>query len=142
MSGVANPDVVSIRLPRWGRVVAVDGVVPWLVVDPAGVPVEPIRQFLVDLVVRGNRAGSVRSYAFDLLRWWRRWLHAADVEWDRVTPAEGRDLVLWLKQAAKSRRHLRTVSAETAGAVNPITRKRHPATGTSRARSGLQRGGA
>jgi hypothetical protein len=76
--------------------------VPWLVVDPAGVPVVPIRRFLIDFVARDNRGGSVRSYAYDLLRWWR-WLRAVDVAWDKATPAEARDLVLWLKQARKDR---------------------------------------
>jgi integrase/recombinase XerD len=54
-------DVGSIRLLRWGRVVSVAGAVPWLVVDPDGVPVEPVRRFLVDFVARDNRPGSVRS---------------------------------------------------------------------------------
>lgn len=117
-------DVGSIRLPQWGRVVSVAGTVPWLVVGPDGVPVEPVRRFLVDFVARDNRPGSVRSYAYDLLRWWR-WLRAVGVEWDKATPAEVRDLVLWLKQTAKPRRAPRTTSAALAGRVNPITRKRH-----------------
>jgi integrase/recombinase XerD len=118
-------DVGSIEIPRWGRVVrADDGPVAWLVVDPDGVAVEPIRRFLLDLVARDNRTGSVRSYAFVLLRWWR-WLRAVDVAWDKATPAEARDLVLWLRQASKPRRSPRTKSAATAGSVNPVTRKRH-----------------
>ena len=117
-------DVESIRLPRWGRVVPDGGVVAWLVVDPGGEPVAPVRQFLVDFVARGNRAGSVRSYAYDLLRWWR-WLQAVDVAWSRATSAEFRDFVLWLGQASKPRQASRTVSAATAGTVNPVTRKQH-----------------
>jgi integrase/recombinase XerD len=118
-------DVGSIELPQWGRVVPADGVVPWLVVGPDGEPVEPVRRFLTDFVARDNRPGSVRSYAYGLLRWWR-WLRAVGVEWDRATPAEVRDLVLWLRQAAKPRRDARTASEATAGRVNPVTRKRHP----------------
>ncbi len=57
----------SIWLPRWGGVVLAGGVVPFLVVDPAGQSVEPIRWFLRDFVARGNRSGSVRSYAYDLM---------------------------------------------------------------------------
>lgn len=117
-------DIAAIRLPMWGRVVPAEGVVPWLVVDDDGVPVEPVRRFLVDFAARDTSLASVRSYAYGLLRWWR-WLRAVEVEWDRATPAEARDLVLWLKQATKPRRHPRTMSAATAGAVNPITRKRH-----------------
>ena len=117
-------DIGSIKLPRWGRVMATDGVVPWLVVGPDGEPVEPVRRFLTDFVARDNRPGSVRSYAYGLLRWWR-WLLAVGVEWDKATPTEARDLVLWLRQAAKPRRSARTASATTAGQVNPVTGKRH-----------------
>lgn len=117
-------DIRSIELPRWGRVVPAGGVVPWLVVGPGGEPVEPVRRFLTDFVARDNRPGSVRSYAYGLLRWWR-WLRAVGVEWDRATPAEVRDLVLWLRQAPKPRRAARTSSAATAGGINPVTRKRH-----------------
>lgn len=115
-------DLGSIRLPRWGRVVASSGAVPWLVVDGAGEPVEPVRRFLLDFVAQGNRYGSVRSYAYDLLRWWR-WLRVVRVEWDRVTSTEVRDFVLWLGQAVKPRNSPRTASAATAGSVNSITGK-------------------
>jgi len=113
-----------IRLPRWGRVVARKGVVPWLVVDETGREVEPIRQFLRDFLARGNRQGSVRSYAYDLLRWWR-WLQVIGVEWDKVTSGEVKEFVLWLQQASKPRNSPRTRSAATAGTVNPITGKRY-----------------
>jgi integrase len=117
-------DIRSIVLPGWGKVVAGGGLVPWLVVCPDGVPVEPVRRFLADFVARGSSPASVRSYAYGLLRWWR-WLRAVGVEWDKATPAEARDLVLWLRQAAKTRRDARTASVVTAGTVNPVTRKRH-----------------
>jgi integrase/recombinase XerD len=71
--GEGERELGSLRLPRWGRVVAAVGIVPWQVVDPDGRPVEPIERFLRDFVARGNRPGSVRSYAYVLLRWWR-WL--------------------------------------------------------------------
>jgi integrase/recombinase XerD len=115
-------DLGSIRLPRWGRVVGPGGVVPWLVVDPAEESVEPVRRFLRDFVAQGNRRGSVRSYAYDLLRWWR-WLRVIEVEWDRATSAEVRDFVLWLDQAVKLRNSARTASVATAGTVNPVTGK-------------------
>lgn len=117
-------DVGSIRLVRWGRVCPGGGVVPFEVVDPAGRPVEPVRRFLCEFVARGNSGGSVRSYAFGLLRWWR-FLLVIGVAWDKVSAAEVRDFVLWLGQAEKSRRSPRAASARTAGAVNPITRKRY-----------------
>ena len=72
-------------------------------------------------MARDNRPGSVRSYAYDQLRWWQ----TVGVEWDKVTPAEVRDLVLWLKQATKPRTAARTTSAATTGRFNLVTRKRH-----------------
>jgi len=94
--GGAERDLGSIRLPQWGRVIAAEGRVPWVVVDPGGTAVEPIEQFLRDFAVR-NRPASVRSYAYDLLRWWR-WLQVVGVGWNQATSAEVRDLVLWMKQ--------------------------------------------
>ncbi|ALU98491.1 integrase (plasmid) [Streptomyces globisporus C-1027] len=117
-------DLQSIRLARWGRVAPVDDVIPYVVEDPTGRPVEPIRRFLRDFVARGHSAGSVRSYAFDLHRWWR-FLHTIKVPWDKATSAEVRDFVLWMGQAKKQRRTPRTKSAATAAQVNPITRKQH-----------------
>lgn len=64
-------DVRALRLPDWGRVAASDVLVPFVVVDAEGVAVEPIRRFLREFVAQDQAAGSVRSYAFDLLRWWR-----------------------------------------------------------------------
>ncbi|MET4047249.1 hypothetical protein BJD99_08365 [Rhodococcus sp. 1163] len=80
---------------------------------------------LTDFVAQDNSDECVRSYAHGLLRWWRL-LHAIGVEWDKATPAEGRDLVLWLTHATKTRLSPRTKSTTTAGTVNPITRKRYP----------------
>jgi integrase/recombinase XerD len=73
MFDVVDRDIRSIRLPKWGRVAPAESAVPWLVVDDDGVPVEPVRRFLVDFVARDTSTGSVRSYAYALLRWWR-WL--------------------------------------------------------------------
>lgn len=64
----AERDLDSIRLSPWGRVVAADGVVPWLLLDVDGVVVEPVRRFLLDLVARDSSASSLRSYAYALLR--------------------------------------------------------------------------
>ncbi|MHA6779611.1 tyrosine-type recombinase/integrase [Pseudonocardia saturnea] len=94
----------------------------WTVTGPDGVPVVPVDRFLREFAACGNSAGSARSYAGALLRWWR-FLLAVDVVWDRATPVEGRDFVLWLRQARKPIAGHRTVTATTAGRVNPITRK-------------------
>ncbi|MEU4345226.1 tyrosine-type recombinase/integrase [Nocardia sp. NPDC023852] len=117
-------DIRELRLPKWGKVVELEGLVPFLVVDEQEVPIAPIRRFLTDFLAQGNSPRSVRSYAYALLRWWR-WLRAVGVDWDKATSAECRDLVLWLGLHAKPRNTPRTKSRDTAGTVNPITRKRY-----------------
>jgi hypothetical protein len=87
--GFVERDIASVRLPLWGRVVAVEGVVPWLVVDPDGSPVEPVQRFLRDFVARGNRADSVRSYAYGLLRWWRWLLCTCQVDLGSIRKRRG-----------------------------------------------------
>ena len=120
----AERNIEQVQIPRWGKVEKSDGTIPWLVVDEDLVPVEPIRRFLLDFVARGNRPWSVRSYAYDLLRWWR-WLRVYEIDWERATSAESRDLVLWMMRADKPRNAARTKSRTTVGTVNVITRKRY-----------------
>ena len=117
-------DLSKIVLPRWGRVVPSDDPVPWTVVSADGIELEVVQRYLRDFVARGGSSGSTRSYAFDLLRWWR-WLQAIGMEWDRATSTEVKDFVLWLKSAKKWRQHARTRSATTAGTVNPLTHKQY-----------------
>ena len=95
-----------------------------MIFDPAGHPVEPIVGFLEDLIACGNSAGTVRSYAYDLLRWWR-WLQVIDRPWNHATHDDLREYVLWLMSASKKRNHPRGPSATTAGTINPITRKQY-----------------
>jgi integrase/recombinase XerD len=121
--GVAR-DLDRLVVERWGFVRPGTSGVGWLVHDGSGQVVEPIAAFLRDFAARGNSPGSVRSYAYVLLRWWR-WLAAVGVSWDRATSAEVRDLVLWLQLHPKPRRAPRTVSAATAGTVNQATGKRY-----------------
>ena len=117
-------DLSTIVLPQWGCVRADDGPPAWLVVDDGDEAIEPIRRYLRDLVSRGRSSSSVRSYAYDLLRWWR-WLRVIDVEWNKATAVDVKDFVLWLMSATKPRKLPRTVSARSAGTVNPVTRKRY-----------------
>lgn len=117
-------DLGAIVVPRWGRVVPADGPVPWAVLTDEGVELEVVQRYLREFVARGASPLSARSYAFDLLRWWR-WLKAVGVEWDRATSTDVKDFVLWLKSTTKWRRHARTGSAATVGTVNPLTRKQY-----------------
>lgn len=117
-------DLDRLTVERWGSVRPGSSGVAWLVHDGVGEVVEPIAAFLRDFAARDNSPGSVRSYAYVLLRWWR-WLAAVEVSWERATSAEVRDLVLWLQLHPKPRRAARTTSAATAGTVNQATGKRY-----------------
>lgn len=117
-------DLVEISLRSWGRVVPTSDVVPWRLEDDAGRVVAPVQRYLKDLVARGAAAGTIRTYAYALLRWWR-FLWAIEVAWNRATSAEARDFVLWSQIASEQSAGRRTTSQQAAGTVNPITGERY-----------------
>jgi integrase len=65
---------------------------------------------------------TCRSYAYDLLRWFRV-LWALDVEWERATEADTAAMVGWLRTASNPQRQRRRQGALPAGSVNPMTGK-------------------
>ena len=71
---------------------------------------------------------SCRSYAYDLLRWWR-WLAAIEVAWDQAVRTDVRDRVRWLRTAPNPQRERRRDSAPAPGTVNQRTGKRYLAAG-------------
>jgi integrase len=116
-------ELSGLAVPRVGRVAATgDPVMPWVVLDGAGSPVEPVVEFLRDLLACGNSPASCRSYGFDLLRWFR-FLAAVDVVWSRAQRGEVRDFVLWLRVCHNPARDRRRKDAPAAGAVNARTGK-------------------
>ena len=118
--------LAGLVLPAWGAVVSTgEPLKAWTVVGPGGDRVAPVDRYLREFAACGNSAGSIRSYAGALLRWWR-FLQALELDWDQATPAEGRDFVLWMRQATKPVATRRTLTAATAGRVNPVTRKQAP----------------
>jgi integrase len=119
----AGRDVAGLRLPIVGSVVATDEVgMPFTVVDAAGQQVEPISEFVREMSAGDMPDSSCRSYAFDLLRWWR-FLAAIGVEWDRAQRVDVRDLVLWLRQAPNPQRVRTRPGAPAAGSINARTGK-------------------
>ena len=59
-------------LPQAGdfRVVCTpDGQLPYMLVGPAGTPVEPVRDYLLELFASDCSPLTIKSYAFDLLDW-------------------------------------------------------------------------
>lgn len=86
-------------LPKFGSVMRTrDYSLPWRV---AGLPVAQdavaIDDFLITLAANDCSSQTLRSYAFDLLRWWR-FLAVAGNRWDTARREDVRDLVLWMRQ--------------------------------------------
>ena len=125
-------ELSGLVVSRAGRLVATgDDREPYHVVGPDGDVVEPVSVFLRDLLASGKSAATLRSYAVDLLRWWR-FLDAVDVAWDRASRAEARDFSCWIQLTARqqlqtSRPRAARWSMRSAGAPNPVTGK--PASG-------------
>ena len=111
------------EVPRLGMVRAGStGSLPFLVVDEAGVEVEPFTVFLRDLMLTDMSPLTARSYGNDLLRWWRL-LRVLGVRWDHATRDEVEVLVGWMRSADNPQRHRRRPDSSAAGSVNRRTRK-------------------
>ncbi|MGE0341496.1 MAG: tyrosine-type recombinase/integrase [Porticoccaceae bacterium] len=111
-------------LPRTGAVRAGETAsLPFVVVDEHGDEVEPFSAFLRDLMLTDMSPLSARSYAQDLLRWWRL-LHALEVDWDRASRADVEVLVGWMRTADNPQRHRNPSTSTSAASVNHRTGKR------------------
>lgn len=122
-AGFQPRDVTSLLIPRTGSVrMTSNPVLPWIVADASGRPVESASVFLMHLMASGNSASSCRSYAYDLLRWYR-FLAAAGVPWDRAQREDVRDFVLWLRTAHNPARDRSRPGAPAPGEVNARTGK-------------------
>lgn len=95
---------------------------PWVVLDGAGLAIEPVSDFLRELLACGNGASSCRSYGYDLLRWFR-FLAAVEMPWDRAQRGEVRDFVLWLRTSVNPARERSRPDAPAPGAINARTGK-------------------
>jgi integrase len=116
-------DMAALVVARVGAVHATDNsTLPWVVVDETGEPIEAVSDFLKDLLADGNSPFSCRSYAHDLLRWFR-FLAAIDVGWQRAQRVDVRDFVLWLRTTHNPARDRRRPDAPAPGTVNARTGK-------------------
>ena len=105
----SGQELAGLAVPQVGRIEGTsDPWMPWQLLDSAGVPVEPVGEFLRDLQAAGRSPATARSYGMDLLRWFR-FLWAIDIGWDRATRVEARDFCRWMLVAGKpSRPHWRS----------------------------------
>ena len=84
---------------------------PCRVVAPDGTTVVAVAAFLADLQAAGRSAATLRSYALDLLRWFR-FLWALGLSWEGAGRVEARDFSRWLQlrpYAPSVRAHSETV---------------------------------
>lgn len=117
-------DLVSLRVALVGSVVETGDVwEPYRLVDQSGAAVVAVSVFLRDLQAAGRSAATQRSYAMDLLRWFR-FLWAVEVPWRQATRVEARDFCRWLALSNKPRRGS---ASPQAGVRNPVTGKPSPA---------------
>ena len=124
-SATAGRGLASLVVSRAGRVAwTSDPTLPWAVLDGAGIQIDAVDEFLRELLASGSSAASCRSYAFDLLRWFR-FLAAVEVAWERASRAEVRDFVLWLRSSANPARDRRRTDTPAPGSVNARTGKAH-----------------
>src|SRR3954447_25656008 len=100
-------DLSVLVVPTAGAVeVGSDPWAPVRLIDSDGEPVVAVMAFLRELQASGRSAATQRSYAMDLLRWFRfGW--AIDVGWDQATRVEARDFCRWLGVRGTSRPELR-----------------------------------
>jgi integrase len=118
-------DVAALAVPRVGRVEATgDPLLPFRLVDEHGREVDAVAEFLHHMLADDASPASLRSYAYELLVWFR-FLGAVGVGWDLAGRGEARDFALWLKVVKKPARQRRP-DAPAAGSVNPVTRKATP----------------
>ena len=118
-------DVAALVVARAGRVEETgDPLLPFRLVDGQGAGVPPVAEFLHHMLADDASPASLRSYAYELLAWFR-FLDAVVVSWDLAGRAEARDFALWLKTARKPVRQRRP-DAPAPGSVNPVTGKETP----------------
>jgi len=101
------------------------------VVDDAGAVVVPIAVYLRELQAAGRSSGTLRSYALDLLRWFR-FLWSIEVAWERATQVEAREFARWMQVSGKPVRPHWRRSGEPVASVQPAGR---PYSASARAHS-------
>lgn len=122
---VPPPAARTLDVASIGTVVTTGNAsLPYRVLDGAGSEIEPVSEFLHELAVGDCARSTCRSYAFDLLRWFRL-LSALGVGWERAGRDEVREMVVWLRSADNPQRRRTNPEAPAPGSVNARTGKPH-----------------
>jgi site-specific recombinase XerD len=118
-------DIAALAVGRAGGVKETgDPLMPFRLVDEQGAEVPAVSEFLHHMLADDASPASLRSYAYELLAWFR-FLAAVGVAWDLAGRADARDFALWLKTVRKPARQRRP-GAPAPGSVNPVTGKATP----------------
>lgn len=97
-------DIAGLAVTRIGRVEETgDPLLPFRLLDEHDTEVPAVTEFLHNMLADDASPASLRSYAFELLAWFR-FLKAVDVPWHLAGRAEARDFALWLKTTKKPER--------------------------------------
>jgi hypothetical protein len=112
---------VTVAGAELGRVVAFEQGLRWRVLFPVDEHVEA-SGFLRDLAASDCSPATLRSYAYDLLRWFR-FLHGRWTAWERAERTDVRAFVEWLRESPVPQRLNRRADAPAPGSVNPVTGK-------------------
>ncbi|WP_328844604.1 tyrosine-type recombinase/integrase [Streptomyces sp. NBC_00258] len=112
-----------VSVPRIGSVVQLRTVhPPYGMLDATGEPFKPVMTYLRQLSLDDNRPLTCRSYAYDLLRWFRiLWL--LGLSWEKATEAEVTAMVGWLRVIPNPQRRRSNPKAPRPGSVNVRTGK-------------------
>ena len=99
-----------------GRVESAESGLPWRVIFP---DVEHVgaTSYLRELAASDCSPLTVRSYAFDLLRWFR-FLHERLIDWERAERVDVRAFVEHLRAVPNPQRLRRRADAPLPGSVN------------------------
>jgi hypothetical protein len=86
---VGQRDLVALVVDGVGSVVQTDVIwEPYRLVDPIGGVVGSVTEFLQELQASGRSSATLRSYALDLLRWFRFLLCTCQVDVDEAATSE------------------------------------------------------
>ena len=118
-------ELSGLVVPRVGAVESTGDLWdPVRLVGAEGGPVAAVASFMRELQASGRSAATQRSYAMDLLRWFRfSW--AIDVAWDQATRVEARDFCRWLTLRDKPSGSA-LAGRSGRGTPNPVTGKPGP----------------
>lgn len=133
-------DLAALVVPQVGALRETgDPWEPYRLLDADGATVLPVAEFLRDLQAAGRPATTQRSYAMDLVRWFR-FLWAIHIRWSQATRVEARDFSRWIQitdkpiptrgragaDGSSGPASAAAAGKSTPGAPNPVTGKPTP----------------